>query len=83
MAFEAIAVGVGGLVVGGLVFVFARDPLEELGHNGEAGAENYGCEFTHAISIVSIMMERIGLHRRWGTHFHRPTLMIEYVPSEV
>lgn len=45
----AVAVGVGGLVVGGCVFRLAGDPLEEFGHDGGAGAEDDGCEFAHAL----------------------------------
>ena len=50
----AVSVGVGGLVVGGFVFGFAGDPLQEFGHDGGAGAEDDGCEFAHALGLVSI-----------------------------
>lgn len=84
MTFEAVAVGISGLVVGRLFgFGLAGDPLDEFWHDREAGAQDYGCELAHAVDIVSMVLKRIGLIRSWGTHFHRPTLMIEYVSSEV
>lgn len=63
VTFEAVIVAVSGWVVGRLVFGFAGDPLDEFGHDGKAGAEDYGCEFAHAVHIVSIVRERIGLGR--------------------
>lgn len=54
----AVVVGVGGLVVGGLVLGIACDSLEDSLHDGEAGAEDYGCEFARAVGIVSM---RIGV----------------------
>ena len=56
-----ISVRVGGWVVGGLSFGFARDPLDEFGHDRKAGTEDYGCEFAHAVHIVSMVGMRIWL----------------------
>ncbi len=61
MAFQAVSVGVGGWVVGGLVFGFAGDPLDEFGHDGKAGAEDYGGEFAHAVDLVSMIGKRVAL----------------------
>ena len=59
MAFQAVPIGVGGWLVGGLVFGFAGDPLDEFGHDGKAGAEDYGCEFAHAVDLVSMIGKRV------------------------
>lgn len=85
-AFEAVAVGEGGAVIGGFVLSVAGDPLEEFWHDGGAGAEDDGCELAHATGIVSMVdwQARSGcVETERYTHFHRPTLMIEYVSSEV
>ena len=80
----AVAVDVGGLVVGGFCFRLAGDPLEKFGHDGGAGAEDDGCEFAHAGGIVSIRArEGTRMGGRRDTHFHSPTLMMEYVSSDV
>ena len=52
-----VVVGVGGggkgggmVVVGGRFLLgSAGDELEEFGHDGEAGAEDDGCEFAYAV----------------------------------
>lgn len=66
VAFEAVAVGITGWMVGGLVFGSSGDPMDEFGYDGEAGAEDYRGELTHASHIVSMAGKPIASSRDKG-----------------